>query len=90
MTGSRYVPTNAQQEVPTYGTAVPTPDETGAYQATGTQVDTGYGVHAGPASDTWGCIKLSETDIQNFTQLSDQAIDTGGKSSVTAVGTNQE
>ena len=90
VTGSRYVPTNAQQEVPTYGTAVPTPDETGAYQATGTQVDTGYGVHAGPASDTWGCIKLSETDIQNFTQLSDQAIDTGGKSSVTAVGTNQE
>ncbi|GHU79234.1 hypothetical protein FACS189462_4800 [Spirochaetia bacterium] len=83
--GTVFVPTSATQTVPTYGTSMPQPDQNGNYNPTGSQTDGGYGYHFSPTSSTTlGCLRAgSQEDANKFAALSDKAIKSGGKSTLT-------
>ena len=83
--GGLFVPTDAHQEVPTYGTTLPV----APYVATGTQDDTGYGFHLLIGSYTNGCggfvdpvAPQTGSLFSQFASLSDQALASGGTSTV--------
>ena len=81
--GDVYIPTNAYQTVPTYGTTEPKPGDL----PTGTQDDQGFGYHFSEKGITAGCLGASsQEDANRFAALSDKAIaSAGGMSKLTVM-----
>lgn len=81
--GDVFIPTTAAQEVPTYGTTMPVPDENGVYTPTGTQLDGGYGLHFSKGGRTLGCLSFfTQADAENFAALSDSVLRYNGSSTL--------
>ena len=72
--GPLKIPTNAYQKVTTYKKESET-----SYSVSGTVNDSGYLIHSGVGSTTWGCIKMSDGDVALVAKSVDSAINSGGK-----------
>ena len=72
--GPLKIPTNAYQKVTTYKKESET-----SYSVSGTVNDSGYLIHSGAGSTTWGCIKMSDGDVALVAKSVDSAINSGGK-----------
>ena len=71
--GPLKIPTNACQQVTTYSQK-----SDKSYSVSGTVNDSGYLIHSGIGSTTWGCIKMSDGDVALVAKTVDNAINSGG------------
>ena len=84
--GDVFIPTDAVQVLDVYGIQKPTANAKGVYTPSGTQPDTGYGIHI--ANWTWGCIGVNQSQqeaLNRYAELSDRVIREGGKSTLRVI-----
>ena len=83
--GPKSMSTNANRDVETYYK-----DSDKKFKKTGSKTkDSGYSIHSGKGDTTWGCIKMSEADVEELSKIVDSSIDSGGKATLTVYDANK-
>jgi len=50
--------------------------------------DDGYYIHSGTFNTTWGCIKMSDDDVEELAEIINSALDNGGSATLTVINGN--